>query len=33
MAGCAIINDTGMIEYRVKKCAGDVTDTAILAGG
>ena len=30
VAGCAVIHDTGMIEYRVRKGAGYVTDRAIL---
>ena len=33
MAGSAVIHDTGMIEHRVEKTTGDVTDTAILRSG
>ena len=32
MARSTVINDTGMIEHRVLKGAGYVTDTAILRG-
>jgi len=32
VAGGAVIHDTGMIEHRVGKSAGNVTDTAILGG-
>ena len=32
VTGGAVIHDTGMIEHRVRKSAGNVTDTAILGG-
>ena len=32
MAGGAVINDAGVIEYRANKAAGIMTNTAILIG-
>lgn len=32
MAGGAIIDDAAMIENGVRKCAGDMTHIAVLAG-
>ena len=32
MAGCAVINDTGMIEHRVDEGTGIMAYTAILIG-
>jgi len=32
VTGRAVVHDTGMIEHRTDKCAGVMTDTAILVG-